>query len=147
MLVSGCQLFDTHYYIFMACLLDQSPDSEPIWTNVAKDICLIKQMICKIRNISQIFQHFCSIPSFLTGSCWQPRDRNTVWVHHFHQHTHHMTCCFPTTWRWELPRSSAAGSERFRRSCRHDQRLPGISVLIHHWAEIWIIHRNVCGFI
>lgn len=97
----------------------------------------------------------CSIPPFLTTSVDKPCGRNNcmIWLHHFHQLQHNMSSffcppredesCGESCWRDQRgPVDSAEG-----RSYRRYQRLLGISVLIHHWAEIWIIHQHVCGFI
>lgn len=99
-----------------------------------------------LENISSvtvvIFQQVFSHPTRLHCVSWQPCPSTQ----------HDMSSCFPTIpadesyWEprcWD--RGSVGSAEG--RSYRHYQRLSGISALIHHWAEIWIIHQHVCGFI
>lgn len=92
---------------------------------------------------------------FLYCVSWRPCGRNScmIWVHHFHQHNLIWLVFFSpppedeSYWEphWRDRRASVGSAKG--RSYRHYQRLTGISVLIHHWAEMWIIHQHVCGFI
>lgn len=139
---------------FSAAICYRQSSLFKIWTELtlvtmSRSFIISRHQIHKLK----IWNHrFCSIPPFLATSVDKPWGRNNcmIWLHRLHQLQYNMSrFFFPSTWRWELRGTSPGGTREVQsgRSHRRYRRLLGISVLIHHWAEIWIIHQHVCGFI